>query len=61
LTLPDGAGALITANSDVESDGLELQKKNDTTWQLGSGGAKYKFELGDGTVKVRCPLTMASN
>jgi DUF4097 and DUF4098 domain-containing protein YvlB len=61
LTLPDGAGAVITANSDVESDGLELQKKNDTTWQLGSGGAKYKFELGDGTVKVRCPLTIASN
>lgn len=61
LTVPDSTSAVITANSEVESDGLELQRKNDTTWQLGSGGAKYRFELADGTVKVRCPLTMASN
>ena len=61
LTVPDGSGAVITANSEVKSDGLQLQRKNDTTWLLGSGGAKYQFSLADGTVKVRSPLTVASN
>lgn len=53
LTLPQDANAKFRANTEIESDGVELKREDDSTWQLGKGGATYNFEVADGKVIVR--------
>ena len=53
LTLPQDTNAKFRANTEIELDGIELKRENETTWTLGRGGATYNFEVGDGKVIVR--------
>lgn len=53
LTLPGDTDAKFKANTEIESDGVELEKEDDTTWRLGNGGTIFNFEVADGKVIVR--------
>ncbi len=55
LTLPDNANADINANSKINSEGFDLIEFNgqETHRRIGSGGAIYKLEVGDGQIYVR--------
>lgn len=53
LTLPGDANASITSNAEIESDGIQVTRENERSWRLGRGGAKYDFDLVDGSVMIR--------
>jgi hypothetical protein len=53
LTLAQDANAKLTANSEIETDGIALKREDDTTWQLGQGGPIFNFNIEDGKVIVR--------
>ena len=53
LTLAQNSNAKLTANTVIETDGIALTRENDTTWQLGSGGAAFDFNVADGKVMIR--------
>ena len=58
LTLPSNANVDILSNTDVDSDGFDLTKRDNGTWRLGSGGTKYEFNFGDGSLIVRNSSTL---
>ncbi|MGH7784534.1 MAG: hypothetical protein ACREO5_11915 [Candidatus Binatia bacterium] len=53
LTLPSGANASIVSNTEVESEGLDLVKQEDSIWRIGNGERKYKFDFDEGHLIVR--------
>lgn len=54
LTLPENSNAEIQANvEEIETSGITATKKSDEHWQIGSGGAKFTFNLRDGSLKIR--------
>jgi len=55
LTLPENANALFEANTDIESEGLNLihDNNNEKIWHIGKGGTLYRMVVGDGKVFVR--------
>ena len=59
VTVPENSSAVFVSNSEVETEGLNLVQKNDTTWQLGTGGPQYRFTFGDGNLTVRCASLVA--
>lgn len=60
LTLPSTANVDISSNTDVDGDGFDLTKRGDGAWQLGSGGNKYEFNFGDGSLVVRNSSTLTN-
>jgi DUF4097 and DUF4098 domain-containing protein YvlB len=60
LTLPSNANADIASNTEeIKSDGFDLAKRDNGTWRVGSGGAKYEFSFGDGDLVVRNSSTLS--
>ena len=53
LTVPQDSNAKFKSNTEIESDGIELKRENETTWILGRGGVTYNFDVADGKVIVR--------
>jgi hypothetical protein len=54
LTLSENSNADIQANvEELETIGISATKKSDNLWQIGKGGAKFTFNVSDGSVKVR--------
>jgi DUF4097 and DUF4098 domain-containing protein YvlB len=54
LTLPENTNADIQANvDDIDAIGISATKKSDEHWQIGSGGAKFTFNVQDGSIKIR--------
>jgi DUF4097 and DUF4098 domain-containing protein YvlB len=54
LTLPENANADIQANvEELDTVGISATKKSDEHWQIGNGGAKFTFNVEDGSVKIR--------
>jgi hypothetical protein len=54
LTLPENTNADILANvEELETFGISATKKSDEHWQIGSGGAKFTFNVDDGSIKIR--------
>jgi DUF4097 and DUF4098 domain-containing protein YvlB len=54
LTLPENTNADIQANvEELDTVGISATKKSDENWQIGSGGAKFTFNVSDGSVKIR--------
>jgi DUF4097 and DUF4098 domain-containing protein YvlB len=53
LTVPQDSNAKFKSNTEIESDGIELKRENETTWTLGRGGVTYNFDVADGKVIVR--------
>ena len=60
VTLPTDASADIMANTDVESNGLELLDKGNNHWKLGSGGPSYSFQTSNGEVIIRSSSTLGT-
>ena len=61
LTLPANANVDITSNTDVDSDGFDLTERGKGSWRLGSGGTKYDFSFGDGSLTVRNSSVLSQN
>ncbi|HEY2865869.1 MAG TPA: hypothetical protein VGJ02_02140 [Pyrinomonadaceae bacterium] len=60
LTLPSNANVDIASNTEeVKGDGFDLAKRDNGTWRVGSGGAKYEFNFGDGDLVVRNSSTLS--
>ncbi len=54
LTLSENSNADIQANvEELKTIGISAIKKSDNLWQIGKGGAKFTFNVSDGSVKVR--------
>jgi hypothetical protein len=54
LTLPENSNADIQANvEELETVGISATKKSDKRWQIGNGGAKFTFNVSDGSIKIR--------
>jgi len=60
LSVCSATNALITSNTEVESDGVELKQKGQKSYSLGTGGAKYTFTFADGQLVVRDAAMLAS-
>ena len=61
LTLPENANASFTSNTEVEGDGVEVVREDETTWRLGKGGTKFNFDFNEGKLVVRSSAAMSSN
>jgi hypothetical protein len=55
LTLAENTNAVLETNTEIESEGLNLIRKNDDAniWRIGSGGTTYRMTVADGKVIVR--------
>lgn len=53
LTVPESTNATLSANTEIEAEGLNLHKEDEGTWRLGSGGASYNFDLTEGKLVLR--------
>ncbi len=54
LTLPENTNADIQANvEELETVGISATKKSEDNWQIGNGGAKFTFNVQDGSIKIR--------
>lgn len=55
LTLAENANAVLESNTEIESDGLNLIRKNDDAniWHIGNGGTTYRMNVADGKIIVR--------
>jgi len=61
VTLPSDANADITANAEVQADGLKLTDRGSNKWRLGSGGSSYSFTIEDGNVTLRNSALLNTN
>ncbi len=63
LTLPENADAVLEANTEIETDGLNLIRQNarEKKWRVGKGGTIYRMSVGGGKVIVRSANTMTAN
>ena len=55
LTLPENANAILEANTEIESEGLDLIRDDEESklWRIGKGGKTYRMSVEDGKVVVR--------
>lgn len=53
LTLQENANLSIASNNEIVQEGIKLKRAGDGLWQIGSGGVRYNFEFGDGSLVVR--------
>ena len=53
LTVPEDTNASFVSNTEVESEGLEVVREDETTWRLGKGGSRYNFDFNEGKLVVR--------
>ena len=60
LTVPENSNLSLVSNTEVEEDGVTLQRTGDGAWQLGSGGSPYRFEFTDGNLIVRNAALLSS-
>ncbi len=60
LTVPDGANATVTSNTEVEADGVTVVREDERTWKLGRGGSKYNFDFNEGKLVVRSSTAISS-
>lgn len=60
LTVPENANANLYANTEIEADGVSLQKESEGAWRLGQGGANYNFDFTDGKLVLRNAVEISS-
>lgn len=60
LTLPANANASIVSNTEVESEGIDLVKEDDSIWRMGNGERKYNFDFDEGHLIVRSTSEVAN-
>lgn len=53
LTMSSTQNAIISTNTAIQSEGLNIVRDGDRKWRLGSGGPKYDFEFAEGQLVVR--------
>jgi DUF4097 and DUF4098 domain-containing protein YvlB len=61
LTVPDDANASLVSNTEVEGDGVQMTREDDTTWRLGKGGTRFNFDFNEGRLVVRSSSALSTN
>ena len=53
LTMPSTQNAIISTNTAIQSEGLNVVRDGERKWRLGSGGPRYDFDFAEGQLVLR--------